>query len=90
MDFTAESLTAVALRLPAPDRARIAEALLDSLDVADADLDAEWFAEAERRDRELSADPTRGRPASAVFADARARLAAGEFAAGEADESADG
>ena len=83
MDLTPESLTAVALRLPAPDRARIAEALLDSLDAADADLDAEWLAEAERRDRALAADPASGRPASTVFASARARLAAGEFAAGE-------
>lgn len=83
MDFTPETLTAVALGLPAPDRARIAEALLDSLDTldaADAGHDAELLAEAERRDRALAADPGSGRPASAVFAGARARLATGEFA----------
>jgi hypothetical protein len=33
-----------------------------------------WLEEAARRDAELGADPSRGRPAESVFRDARARL----------------
>lgn len=75
VDLTTESLTAFALRLPAPDRARLAEALLSSLEGAESDLDADWLAEAERRDRALEAEPDAGRRATEVFAAARARLA---------------
>lgn len=75
MDVTPETLTAFALQLSAGERAQLAEALLSSLEPGDADLDAEWLAEAERRDRELERDPTSGRPASSVFAAARAALA---------------
>ena len=76
MDFTPETLTAFALQLPAVERAQLAEALLSSLEPGEADLDAEWLAEAERRDQELERNPASGRPASAVFAAARAALAA--------------
>ena len=37
------------LALPATDRARIADELLASLDLPDAEVDAHWIAEAERR-----------------------------------------
>lgn len=59
-DFTPGRLTAVALRRPVPDPARRAAAWLDSLDVTEADLDAELLAEAEHRDRALVADPASG------------------------------
>lgn len=73
MDWNPEQLTSAALRLPAAERARIAEALLVSLESEDASWEAEWLAEAERRSRAADADPTRLRPASDVFADLRAR-----------------
>lgn len=74
MDLTSETLTTLALRLPPADRARIAEALLTSLEGTDVDLDAEWLAEAERRDAALEHDPSSGRGARAVFAAARSAL----------------
>lgn len=55
------------------------EALIASLDPPLTELDAEWLAEAERRDRALAASLDVGRPASAVFAGARTRLAAGDL-----------
>lgn len=49
MDSSWEQLTSAARRLPAADRARIAEALLVSLEAEDTTSEAEWLAEAERR-----------------------------------------
>lgn len=74
---TADTLEAQLLRLPAPDRARLAELLLDSLDPpganADAELSAEeadrlWAAEATRRLEELRSGAVAGVPAAEVFA----------------------
>jgi putative addiction module component (TIGR02574 family) len=68
-------LEAEALKLPAADRAQLAEALLESLDaLTDEEVRRLWIDEARRRDAELDADPSRGRPAEAVFREARARL----------------
>lgn len=70
MDIEAE-----ALKLPIVDRARLAEALLQSLDaLSEEDHQRLWTEEAQRRDAELDADPTKGRPAAEVFRAARARL----------------
>lgn len=74
MDLNPEQLTAAALRLPPAERARVAEALLASLEAEDAGWEAEWLAEAERRDRAADTDPTRVRPAADVFAAVRASL----------------
>jgi putative addiction module component (TIGR02574 family) len=64
-----------ALKLPVADRARLAETLLESLDtLTDEENRRLWIEEARRRDAELDADPSRGRPAEDVFRDARARL----------------
>jgi putative addiction module component (TIGR02574 family) len=64
-----------ALKLPVVDRARLAETLLESLDALSEDEHRRlWTEEAARRDAELDADPSRGRPAEDVFRDARARL----------------
>lgn len=74
---TADTLEAQLLRLPAPDRARLAELLLDSLDPPGAEDDAEipadeadrlWAAEATRRLDELRAGAVAGVPAAEVFA----------------------
>ena len=68
-------LEAEALKLPAAERARLAERLLESLDALSEEENARlWIEEAARRDAELDADPSRGRPAADVFRDARARL----------------
>ncbi len=68
-------IEAEALKLPVVDRARLAEALLKSLDaLSEEDHQRLWTEEALRRDAELDADPTKGRPAAEVFRAARARL----------------
>jgi putative addiction module component (TIGR02574 family) len=68
-------LEAEALSLPVAERARLAETLLESLDALSAEEHRRlWTEEAQRRDAELDADPSLGRPADAVFRDARARL----------------
>ena len=68
-------LEAEALKLPAAERARLAERLLESLDaLSEEENERLWIEEAARRDAELDADPSRGRPAADVFRDARARL----------------
>jgi putative addiction module component (TIGR02574 family) len=68
-------LEAEALKLPAAERARLAEILLASLDaLSDEEHRRLWNEEATRRDAELDADPSRARPAEDVFRDARARL----------------
>lgn len=76
MDLNPEQLTSAVLRLPASDRARIAEALLASLETEDTSWEAEWLAEAERRSRAADADPSRVRPTADVFAALRERLQA--------------
>jgi putative addiction module component (TIGR02574 family) len=64
-----------ALKLPVGERARLAEILLESLDTLSEDEHRRlWAEEAARRDAELDADPSMGRPADEVFRDARARL----------------
>lgn len=68
-------LEAEALKLPVGERARLAQTLLENLDtLSDDEHRHRWAEEAERRDAELEADPSRGRPADTVFRDARARL----------------
>jgi putative addiction module component (TIGR02574 family) len=68
-------LEAEALKLPLADRAHLAEKLLESLDtLPDEENMQRWAAEAMRRDADLDADPSRGRPAKAVFRDALSRL----------------
>lgn len=68
-------LEAEALKLPVAERARLAETLLESLDALSEEENRRlWVEEAARRDAELDADPSRGRPAAEVFRDARARL----------------
>lgn len=74
-DVTLLDLEAEALKLPLTDRAHLAEKLLESLDaLPDEEHRRLWTEEALRRDAELDADPSRGRPAEDVFRDARARL----------------
>ena len=77
---TPDSLEAQLLRLPAADRARLAELLLESLDAEEgsappADAEAAWAAEAERRLAELRDGRVAGIPANEVFAQVGRRFA---------------
>lgn len=64
-----------ALNLDAQSRANLAEKLLRSLDdLSEAESDALWAEEAERRDAEMDRDATTGRPAADVLRDLRARM----------------
>jgi putative addiction module component (TIGR02574 family) len=80
-----ESLETQLLHLPQSERARLAELLLASLDAteadglparAQADLDAAWTAEADRRYAELASGTLAGIPASQVYAELEAELRA--------------
>ncbi len=53
MDMSLEVIESEALKLSSRDRQHLLERLMFSLDV-DTELDAEWFAEAERRDAEIN------------------------------------
>ncbi len=68
-------LEAEALKFDPANRARLAEKLLESLEtLSDQENQQVWLDEAARRDADLEADPSKGRPAEEVFRDARARL----------------
>jgi len=71
----ARELEAKALKLPAKERARLAERLISSLD-QESDPDAErlWLQEAERRLDELESGNASGVPADRVFDKVRLTL----------------
>ena len=70
-----EELEAEALKLKPSARARLAERLLDSLEhLSDEENARVWAEEAERRSVAWDANPGSGRPADAVFRDAKSRL----------------
>ena len=62
------------LALPSPDRARLAELLLASLEGVDPDADALWEQEIDRRSMELASGRVVGIPAADVFAEVERRL----------------
>ncbi len=74
MKLTPEQLEAELLQLPPAVRARLAEALLDSLEEADTELDVAWAEEAERRYQELKTGSVGALPAAEALARVRARL----------------
>jgi hypothetical protein len=64
-----------ALKLDPRSRARLAERLLSSLDaLSEAEIEALWLDEAERRDRDLDSGDSQGVPARQVLAELRSRL----------------
>lgn len=77
MDDSTDELTKAALQLSPADRARLAEALLVSLEAEGAAWESAWLAEAVRRSQALDADPSRGAPAAEVFATVRERFQGG-------------
>jgi len=76
MASVARQLEAKALELPPRERARLAERLISSLDDEEVDADAEaaWIREGERRLDELKSGKSKGRAAAGVFRPARAAL----------------
>lgn len=69
--MTIDELENLLLQLPQPERARLAERLIASLD-EESDLDEEWYDEAERRLGDFESE--NGIPAEEVFAALRTRL----------------
>jgi putative addiction module component (TIGR02574 family) len=67
MKTTARSILAAALRLPEPEQVELATQLLAHLEGAnEADVDAAWAAEVERRTREIDLGIVKPIPWSAV------------------------
>lgn len=72
---TARQVESKALRLPARQRARLAERLISSLDdQTNPDAERLWADEAERRLDELRSGAVKSRPAASVFRKARSTL----------------
>ena len=70
-----KDLQAEALRLSGKDRARLAEALLLSLDeAADEHAQRLWLDEAQRRYRAYKEGKTKAKPAEHAFRNARAKI----------------
>lgn len=75
MKSGARQVESSALKLPARERARIAERLIASLDdQRDPDVERLWIEEAERRLDELRSGTVKSRSAEAVFRKARSKL----------------
>lgn len=68
-----EVLEAEALKLTAPERARLAEQLIASLD-EDTEIDQAWAGEIERRIAEIDSGKIQMIPADDAIAKARAAL----------------
>ena len=67
MSTSLESLLQVALSLPEADRAELVDTLIESLDPEEeANVEAAWAAEVERRSRELDAGTAKTMPWSEV------------------------
>ena len=75
MSSNLDQLTADAMKLPLRDRVRLARRLVSTIDdEVEADTEALWFAEAERRLDELRSGKVEGIPAEDVFRNAREAL----------------
>ena len=74
VDRNAAAIADQLLALPSPDRARLAELLLASLEDVDQDADSLWDQEIERRSAELASGRVVGIPAKDVFAEVERRL----------------
>ena len=74
VDRNAEVLAEQLLTWPTSDRARLAALLLASIEPSEADVEAAWDEEVERRAADLDAGHVRGIPAADVFAEIDRRL----------------
>ena len=76
MTATTEKLITELAGLPAKDRAEVAQFLLHSLDgAANAEVEAAWDVELERRAGMIRGGTATGEPAEQVFAELRQRFA---------------
>ena len=73
--MTAKKLIEEALCLPVEERALIADSLLRSLNVPDADVDAKWKEVAKKRLEELRSGKVEPVPGDEVFARVSKRFA---------------
>lgn len=72
MSTNLDQLTADAMKLPLRDRVQLAQRLISTLDgEVEADTEALWFAEAERRLEELRSGKIQGIDSDAAFRTAR-------------------
>jgi putative addiction module component (TIGR02574 family) len=70
---TTDQIEQELLKLPAADRARLAERLIASLD-EDAEVEAAWIAEVRRRDEELRSGAVQGIPVEDALTTIRTRF----------------
>jgi putative addiction module component (TIGR02574 family) len=79
MSITFEQLATDAMKLPVRDRVRLAQQLVSTLDedteiATEKEIEALWFAEAERRLEELRSGSVQGVRAEDAFRNAREAL----------------
>lgn len=73
--MTIADLEAKALELDPKERARLAQRLLASLEaLSEKEIENLWLEEADHRDRQLDADPSRAIPGADVLRQARSLL----------------
>jgi putative addiction module component (TIGR02574 family) len=70
---TTDQIEQELMKLPAADRARLAERLIASLD-EDAEVEAAWLAEVRRRDEELESGAVEAIPVEDALTAIRARF----------------
>lgn len=73
MNLTYEALESEVLRLPSPDRTRLLDRVVASLDT-DTQRDAAWDAVAAKRDAEIENDPSVAVPLDRAIARLRAGI----------------
>ncbi len=71
--MTADQIELEALKLPAPQRARLAERLISSLD-EESEVEKEWLLEVRRRDTELDSGEVEGIPLEDALSSVRGKF----------------
>ncbi len=71
--MTADQIELEALKLPAPQRARLAERLISSLD-EESEVEKEWLVEVRRRDTELDSGEVEGIPLEDALSSVRGKF----------------
>lgn len=71
--MTIEQLEQEVLKLPAEERARLAERIISSLD-SEADVEREWLVEVRRRDAEMDSGEVSGIALEEALTTVRARF----------------
>jgi putative addiction module component (TIGR02574 family) len=71
--MTIDQLERELLKLPAGERARLAEKLISSLD-EESEIEVAWLAEVRRRDEELESGTVQGIPLEDALTSIRQRL----------------